>query len=110
MFGGLMYLCNFGAEYPQGKLQCSGLYVDQGNGILFPLAWYAPQYNFDSFYQSTLTLVRVLTLKYVDILRAAMDVTHQDISPQSEFSRFNCLFFVAYILIGPVVIMNLFVA
>ncbi len=110
VFGGLMYRCSYGVSYPQGKMECSGFFVDQNQGIVYPCAWYKPAYHFDSFYQSTLTLVRVLTLKYVDIMRDGMDVTSQDVSPMHEFSRWNCLFFVSYIVIGPVVIMNLFVA
>mmetsp|Transcript_28355 Transcript_28355/g.59219 ORF Transcript_28355/g.59219 Transcript_28355/m.59219 type:complete len:1163 (-) Transcript_28355:45-3533(-) len=110
VFGGLMNRCSYGVSYPEGKLECSGFFVDQSQGIVYPRSWYNPEYHFDSFYQSTLTLVRVLTLKYVDIMRDAMDVTSQDVSPKHEFSRWNCLFFVSYIVIGPIVTMNLFVA
>ena len=41
-----------------------------------------PPHNFDSLQTATLTLYRVTTIKYVDILRAAMDVTFYDVSPR----------------------------
>ena len=41
-----------------------------------------PPHNFDSLQTATLTLYRVTTIKYVEILRAAMDVTFYDVSPR----------------------------
>ncbi len=109
-FGGRLYLCSYGAEYPQGKRECSGIEIDSSRGILVPRAWYKPSYHFDSIVQATLTLFRITTVKYVDILRATMDITEVDISPSKGHSSQNSIFFVFYLIVGTFFVMNVFVA
>lgn len=110
LFAGKLFRCSFGAEYPEGQIECSGLFYDDGLSILYPRAWDNPKYHFDSFFQASLTIFRIQTLKYVDIMRACMDITDEGRSPWSQHSPWNSLFFVACILIGPFVIMNVFIA
>ena len=110
VFGGRMFLCSYGAEYPAGKTECSGSQIDPSTGILMPRAWYKPTYHFDSLAQATLTLFRITTVKYVDIIRAAMDVTDINVSPSTDFSPQNCIFFICYIIVGAFFVMNVFIA
>ena len=108
LFAGKLYRCSYGAEYPQGKLECSGLQVN--DGILYPRAWNNPTYHFDTFFQASLTIFRIQTLKYVEILRDCMAITEIDKSLSTNFSQWNSLFFVVCILVGPIIIMNIFIA
>lgn len=105
-----MYLCSYGAEYPLGKPDCSGVEIDASRGILMPRAWYKPTYHFDSLAQATLTLFRITTVKYVDILRSAMDITNSNMSPSPGFSSQNSIFFVCYLIVGAFFVMNVFIA
>jgi hypothetical protein len=102
--------CSFGAEFPEGKAECSGLFVSEETGVLYPRAWFNPPHHFDTFYQASLTMFRVQSLKYVDILRDCMDITAEDTSPSENHSPWNSLFFVVCILVGPIIILNLFIA
>lgn len=59
--------------------------------------------------QATFTLYRVNTIKWVGIVQDAMDITSLDQSPEQDNSRVNALFFVIYLLVGGLFVMNLFV-
>ena len=110
IFGDLLFRCSYGAYYPEGKIECSGNEADLSRGILVPRAWYSPSYNFDSFPTAMLTIFRITFVKYIDILRASMDITSKDISPLELNSNYHCLYFVVYILLGAFFIMNVFIA
>ncbi len=62
LFGGKFSDCSApGAEYPGGKVECSGYHVfNEGfrNGVMVPRAWQNPFFNFDTFYMAGLTLFR----------------------------------------------------
>lgn len=109
LFGGLFFRCSTpGAEYPGGKLECSGHHVTE-DGLLMQRAWYNPEYNFDKFVDAFMTLFRVNTIKYVAIGFDAMDLTDYDQSPKENHSQINSLFFVVYLIVGALFVMNLFV-
>ena len=110
IFGELLFRCTYGAEYPAGKVECSGYETDVSRGILMPRAWITPTYNFDSFSAAMLTLFRITFVKFIDIMSDAMDITSKDVSPLEMYSQYHCLYFVAYILFGFYFIMNVFVA
>jgi hypothetical protein len=110
LFAGRMFRCSFGAEFPKGKTECAGLYVEETLGIIYPRSWFSPKHNFDTIYQASLTIFRIQTLKYVDIMRDCMDITSLNVSPSINYSPWNSLFFVICIFVGPIVIMNLFIA
>ena len=110
MFGDLLFRCTYGAEYPEGKTECSGSEVDLSRGILVPRAWYSPPYNFDSFPTAMLTLFRITFVKFIDIMRDCMDITSLDVSLLELNSQHFSLYFVAYILLGFYFIMNVFIA
>jgi len=55
------------------------------------------------------TLFRVNTFKYIEILYDSMDVTSVGQSPKENVRPENCLFMVTYLIIGGLFCMNLFV-
>ena len=110
LFAGKMFRCSRGAEYPAGKTECSGAFADDKLGILYPRAWDNPKHHFDTLFQASLTIFRIQTLKYVDIMRDCMDITESDRSPTHKNAPWNSVFFIVCILIGPIIIMNLFIA
>lgn len=110
LLGGKLFYCSQpGAEWPGGKLQCSGNHIDMETGIMFPRAWIKPSHNFDSSAESIVTLYRMSTNKYVAILAAAQDITELNQSPFDRNSTYMSLFFVVYMIVGYLFVMNLFV-
>jgi len=110
LFGGKFYRClPGGADYPAGIVECSGLSVSESDGLLRQRVWWKPGYSFDTFYDSMITLYRVGTFKYVSVIQDGMDVTALDQSPNFLHSSSYGLFFVAYLLVGGLFVMNLFV-
>eukprot|EP00961_Rhodomonas_salina_P116270 1564820-Rhodomonas_salina.1 len=109
LFGGMFFHCTQpGAEWPSGLAECSGLHV-RDNGIMVPRAWESPPHNFDSFYNAMFTLFRVNTLKYVAVVSDAMDITEFQKSPKEGHSMYYSVFFIIYLIIGALFVMNLFV-
>lgn len=114
LFGGKLYRCSEGqALYPEGKTECSGVYV-MGRGsslssFLAPRTWENPHNHFDTYYEAILTLFRINTVKYVAIMFDVMDITEVDMSPTPNYSSENSLFFIMYLIIGALFVMNLFV-
>ena len=110
LFGDLLFRCSYGAEYPEGKTECSGYEVDLTRGILVPRAWYSPHYNFDSFPSAMRTIFRITFVKYIHIMRDCMDITSLDVSLLELNSQHFSIYFVAYILLGFYFIMNVFIS
>lgn len=109
LFRNLLDRCSAsGAEYPAGKIECSGFHV-QENGIVVQRAWVKPWNTFDTLPAALFTLFQFNTFKYVSTMQDVMDITEKDISPQVRSSELNSLFVVAYLLFGSLFIMNLFV-
>jgi len=116
LFGGRFFLCSTpGAEYPGGKMECSGshtLEADDGvSTYLVPRSWDNPsRFHFDDFSHSFLTIYRLGTMKYVSIMYAAMDVTYIDTSPSENFNPAFALFFVLFLILGGFFVVNIIVA
>jgi len=109
LFGGMLYDCTgTGAQYPGGKIECSGAWVTQ-NGVMMPRSWESPFWNFDSIAESVQTLFRMSTEKYVSVINSAMDITEFNKSPSVGASEAYFLFFVIYMIIGALFIINIFV-
>jgi len=109
MFRGRMHRCTWpGAEYPGGLMECSGFHVSD-QGYMVHRAWVNPSANFDTLPRSMLTLFQLNTIKYVSVMHDTMDITGLYTSPSQNYSDYNCLFFVVYLVIGSLFIMNLFV-
>ena len=115
LFGGRFFLCSTpGAEYPGGKVVCSGSHILEGeNGLaayMVPRSWDNPSFfHFDDFSHSILTIYRMGTMKYVSIMNAGTDVTYVDKSPSENFNPAFSLFFVSFSFWGFFVI-NIIVA
>ena len=109
LFRGLMYRCTApGAEFPAGLVECSGYHVDEA-GYMLPRAWVNPDAHFDDFGNALLTLFQLSTLKYINVMQDAMDVTSKGLSPQIDYTQLNSLFFITYLVFGSLFTMNLFV-
>ena len=115
MFGGKLFSCsNPSVAFPEGKLECSGTWISQSgnlNGVMFPSVWANPyHFNFDDPIASFTSLFMVSTFKYVSIIFACMDITEINKSPVPNHSTQWSIFFIVYICIGGLFVMNLFVA
>jgi len=109
LFRGLMYRCTTpGAEFPGGMTECSGYHVGE-EGYVIPRAWVNPPAHFDSIGNALLTLFQLNTLKYINVMQNAMDVTTNGQSPEVDHSQLNSLFFIMYLVFGCLFSMNLFV-
>lgn len=81
------------------------------NGVLLPAVWDNPyHFNFDSWFDSFLSLFMTSTFKFVNIMWACMDITQVDISPVPNNAVHSSLFFMFYSVVGALFVMNLFVA
>ena len=110
MFGNKLFRCSIGAEFPAGKSECSGSEISLDNGILLPRSWQNPEYNFDSMYESGMSLFRMIAGNYVDVLNDCMDITDENISPLKGNSISNGLYVLVFLFFGYVVVMNIFIA
>ncbi|EKX36784.1 hypothetical protein GUITHDRAFT_78690 [Guillardia theta CCMP2712] len=100
LFGGKFKSCSDpSVAFPQGKADCLGWFLID-NGVAVPSSWRNPRFDFDTFGNSVQTLFQVMTFKYVNVIYQAMDVTDVDQSPQVNYSVYNGLFFVVYLIIG----------
>jgi hypothetical protein len=72
-------------------------------------AWVNPSFHFDSFSESFMALFVVQTYKFVFMMQMSMDLTDAEMSPQRNVAIYNALFFVCYVMVGGVFVMNLFV-
>ena len=56
-----------------------------------------------------MALFVVQTYKFVFMMQMSMDLTDAEMSPQRNVAIYNALFFVCYVMVGGVFVMNLFV-
>jgi hypothetical protein len=118
LFGGMYHYCSTQdllsyttdpvVAYPGGKRECMGFFV-RDDGVLIQRAWNNPPYHFDTFYNSMKTLFVVQTLKFVSIMQQSMDLTEFNHSPSRNANVYFALFFVVYVFVGGLFVMNLFV-
>ena len=104
MLGGLLYQCSYDTGVNAGMMGCSGVTVDLSRGVLMPLAWFSPTYNFDSVPTAMLTLFRMTYTKYVDILSDVLEFSSDDTR------LIHVLYFMIFILLAGFFVMNVFVA
>jgi hypothetical protein len=112
-FGGRFYSCSTpGAEYPGGKCLCSGSHALEASNTVYmvPRCWDNPRFHFDDLSTSLLTVYRLGTMKYIDIMNTGMDVTSIDQSPKQFFSAEFAMFFVGFIILGGFFVINIVVA
>lgn len=117
IFNGRFFSCNDGNAF--GRADCVNEYIqnplDGSNlGFLAPRAWSNPksgtQWSFDTFQSSLLILFEIVSLEgWINVLGAAMSMTSPDLQPAQDATQANAIFFLAYNLLGAVVILTLFV-
>jgi len=117
IFSGLMFSCN--DSNSSGKDDCINEYIVtpiEGSdlGFLAPRVWDKPSpsttFSFDNFASSLLILFEIVSLEgWIDVMGVAMGITGKDQQPQSNASELNAIFFLAYNLLGAVVILTLFI-
>jgi hypothetical protein len=76
--------------------------------MILPRAWISPAHNFDDIGRSVMTMLRVNSNKLADIYRDGMDVTGRDKSPYANYSQGSSAFFVAYIVLANLFVMNVY--
>ena len=84
-------------------------HLDAETGVLFPRTWQPHAHHFDSLGESVVSLFMVGTIEYIGLMQRAMDATDIDLSPLENNSFALSLFFVVYIIVGSLFVMNLFV-
>jgi hypothetical protein len=97
-------------RYVFNKDQCSGNLINS-NGYEVTLQWKSAQSNFDSMGNAFLTLFELSNMEnWPGIMYPAMDIPdHESHAPIMNYSRYNALFFVSFIIVGAFFITNLFV-
>ena len=113
IFGGHFYKCSTpGAEFPSGKAHCAGSHALEigATAYLVPRSWDNPSFHFDDFSTSVLTIYRMGTMKYVQVMYTAMDMTTLDQSPRQNHSALAAMFFVVFIILGGFFVVNIIVA
>lgn len=106
LMGGKMKYCQVASDpdfspYSVSELACTTLY--NGTMQTYPA-------NFDDIGQSMVTLFVLTTMEgWPDVLGAAMDANDPTEGPQFMSSATNGLFFIVFILVGSLFLMNMFV-
>ena len=115
-FGGQFNSCNDRMELWNGAnvtslipgTGCVGSFVAD-DGTLSEREWTRAYFNFDHFGQACITLFVVSTREgWLDIMWNGMDATGVGFQPIAEHSWYNCIFFLAFIMIGYYFVLNIF--
>ena len=104
----LFYTLDTSVSYPFGKNECMGYFI-RDDGVMIQRAWVKPAFHFDTFSESFMTLFVVQTYKFSIIMQTSMDVTGVGTSPARNASVHNASFFVLYVVVGGIFVMNLFI-
>lgn len=92
-----------------GVSQCIGTYTDS-TGATVAREWSNAPMNFDNVLNGLLTLFEVASLElWLDVMYSAMDVTGLGEQPEHNNSAWFALYFIAFVIIGSFLVMNLFV-
>lgn len=85
--------------------------VTNADGFIAKLRWDSTPSNFDSIGNSLLTLFELSTMEnWPGIMYPAMDIVPEKWRhPEENFSKFNALYFISFIIVGAFFITNLFV-
>eukprot|EP00803_Ostreobium_quekettii_P001451 evm.model.scf_161.6 EVM.evm.TU.scf_161.6 scf_161:59336-65983(+) len=103
LFMGTFYSCN--DPEVERRDQCVGL-MENGE----PREWSNARNHFDNFFHSFMTLMEISTMEgWVEIMLRAMDASGIDRQPKMNAHPAKALFFIAFICIGAVFLVNLFV-
>mmetsp|Transcript_7040 Transcript_7040/g.10352 ORF Transcript_7040/g.10352 Transcript_7040/m.10352 type:complete len:1813 (+) Transcript_7040:1-5439(+) len=77
---------------------------------VFPMKWVNHRQNFDNLANAILTLFEVATLEgWPNLLNRAIDIVGVDMQPKFHANLLNAAFFIGFIVIGSMFVLNLFV-
>lgn len=111
LFSGLLWSCN--DDSVLNKSQCAGEYLASPLDweFLVPRTWANPYvWSFDSFRNAFLILVEIVSLEgWTSVMSSAMSITGRNQQLQQDAAQYNGIFFVAYILLGSIVIGALYI-
>ncbi|KAF9913297.1 calcium channel protein [Linnemannia zychae] len=112
MFSGRFYSCNDKSELIQTIDQCVGIFLDEDSGFYKPRVWSNPAvYSFDNFGDSFLIMFEIVSQEgWSGVMETARDVVGLGLQLQTDYSRYNAIFFVLYNLAGGYFVSALFVA
>jgi hypothetical protein len=103
------YTTDLSVSYPGGKGECVGFFVS-ADGVMMQRAWVNPPLHFDTLLDALQSLFVVQTNIFTPQMQLAMDVTGVDSMLERNHSMYYALFFVCYVMVGTLFIMNLFLA
>jgi hypothetical protein len=97
-------------RYSLNRDECVGE-MTNSDGFVAKLRWQPVDANFDSIANAFLTLFELSSMEnWPGIMYPAMDIVPDKWRhPEVNFSKFNALFFIAFIIVGAFFITNLFV-
>ena len=89
----------------------SGYSLDGAWGVYRPRVWLNPRWNFDNIFKSLESLFIISTLdNWSEILDSGMDITGKDSQPTWNHAWYSAFFFVIFVLIGAILMTQIFVA
>ncbi|KAI8319107.1 hypothetical protein GQ54DRAFT_265895, partial [Martensiomyces pterosporus] len=109
MWQNLLYQCSDGGA--EGRTDCIGEYFHPDLGILLPRTWSNPyNYNFDTFGYSLSILFTVISNEgWTDVVSDTMAIRGLDLQPSPNYSWWNSLWWVAYIMFATVFVLYVFI-
>ena len=107
LFSGLLWACT---ESALDKAQCVGNHYNE-LGVWAPRSWLRRASNFDDIFNSFQTLFEVSTLNgWGATMLATMDATAVGQAPARDAMPLAAVFFIVFVILGSVLITQLFVA
>ena len=108
LFSGKFFKCN--DDSVQWKYQCSGFFLDPETADVTSRIWANPPYSFDNIYEAFLILFEMATLEgWADAMYSGVDSTEINQQPIRDNHPYLALYFVAFVLVGAILMVNLFV-
>jgi len=109
LFKGSLYRCSIDGDHHAAREYDSGIWtkqdcLDQGHD------WVNAENNFDNIWSGTIALVEVITTEgWLTLLYDCIDARGVDLQPKRNENLWLVIYFVTYIIIGNVFIINLYV-
>jgi len=108
-FMGLFWSCNDDSSVIEDKDDCVG--IMNVDGYIVPRNWSQQAQNFDHIFNALNVLMEVSTLdSWEGVMFNAMDLNGINYQPILDVSMVNCLYFVAFVFIGSIMMTQVFVA
>jgi len=119
LFKGAMWFCDGKDDLPSeltdirpvaNKGDCEYYNNYNHSGTMLTTQWTRQYYNFDNLLQALLTLFVLCSIDgWVDIMYQGIDAVGPDEEPVEGANDINSLYFIAFLLIGGFLILNMFV-